>query len=609
VDSARIQELVVNGFTVASGYGIRIQGAAATDNLVYGNYLGCDAVGEAPVPNVYGVHLSNDASSNDVGGPNVGEENVISGNSSSGVLVNTSADGNRIRGNRIGTNAVGNAAVANGSNGITLNSCSGTIIGGSAGGETNLLSGNTARGILLSSADNVSVQGNRIGTNLAVTAKIPNGDEGLYFDGSSNTITIGGPNAGEGNVISGNASGGLSVSSSVNNIFVYGNMIGTGLTGTESGLGNTGGSGVSVGSIAATPNVKIGGTASGQGNVIAESSSSGVNISGNGAGVEVTGNTIRDNGVFGVRTQADGAEIVKNLILDNGGAFDGILLAAGGTNTKVYHNTVHGNGGNGIEIADAGAILRNNIVTGNGDYGINDLSGTMTESDNLVTSATTTPANVSGRSNVALNGSDLDVDPLYVDASGGDFSLTECTSLAINAGTDLGPDQPDMNGAAAGLYNGTAPDMGTLESSCATVPLRIVKRAFLDDGIPVSTGAILPRGTIVKYLLYINNVGNARTDITVEDVLDASFAYQSETTRLDSSVFNCLGVTCTNAEEAAIFAAVDGVGPGSDAIDGDEISYNSGTTTVHVGDGSEANAPLDIPENRVVSVLFEIRIQ
>ena len=107
-------------------------------------------------------------------------------------------------------------------------------------------------------------------------------------------------------------------------------------------------------------------------------------------------------------------------------------------------------------------------MTGNTGYGINVNGGSMTESNNLATDASTSPANGSGQSNVALDTTDRNADPLYINASGGNFALTECGSQAINTGSNLGADQPDMNGASAGLWNGIAPDMGAFESSCTT---------------------------------------------------------------------------------------------------------------------------------------------
>ncbi|MGH2571288.1 MAG: hypothetical protein ACRDGR_08690, partial [bacterium] len=260
-------------------------------------------------------------------------------------------------------------------------------------------------------------------------------------------------------------------------------------------------------------------------------------------------------------------------------------------------------------VVAGGSVVRNNLSTGNGGYGIRIASGSPTESDNGVPGASTNPANALGRSNAALDPSDLDIDPEYGNAAAGDFTLNECTSLAINTGLDLGAAQPDMNGAAAGLWNGPAPDMGAFESSCAAQPLQLVKRGFLTDGTPVTDGATLPRGTIVDFLLYLNNPGPARLDASVRDVLDPGFAYVAGTSRIDTTSANCSGGVCSPTEEAGILAAAGAQSASTDVVDGDLVSYDVPTTTVDAGDQNVANGRLDVAQNSVAAVLIRVRVQ
>jgi hypothetical protein len=78
------------------------------------------------------------------------------------------------------------------------------------------------------------------------------------------------------------------------------------------------------------------------------------------------------------------------------------------------------------------------------------------------------------------------------------------------------------------------------------------------DGTAVADSDILPKGTPVKYQLYVNNRSSTRTDVSVRDVLDdPTFAYQIETLRVDNTVGECATSPCSPAEEASIFAAVD----------------------------------------------------
>jgi hypothetical protein len=245
------------------------------------------------------------------------------------------------------------------------------------------------------------------------------------------------------------------------------------------------------------------------------------------------------------------------------------------------------------------------MVTGNGGFGINRVAASMTESENDVTDAVTNPPNASGRSNVALSGTDLNADPLYVNAAGGDFTLTECTSPAISAGADLGGDQPDMNGAAGGLFNGTAPDQGAYETDCSG--LTLVKRAFLTDGTAVTDSSTLAKGTLIKYLIYINNRGNGINDASVRDVLAAAFAYQAGTLKVDNSVAACAAAACTGVEEAAIYAAVDATAVKTDAVDADVVSVAG--ATIDAGNQYIANGQLNLAATRVWALLFTVTLQ
>src|SRR5207245_9357381 len=85
----------------------------------------------------------------------------------------------------------------------------------------------------------------------------------------------------------------------------------------------------------------------------------------------------------------------------------------------------------------------------------------------------------------------ITADPLYVDPAGGNFNL-QCTpvlSPAVDAGVNLGVDQPDLNGASPGLWNGGAPDMGAYESSCGAT-LALVKQVW--DSVGVNCLASIP---------------------------------------------------------------------------------------------------------------------
>ena len=207
-----------------------------------------------------------------------------------------------ILGNRIGTNAAGTAAIPN-SFGIQLQSGTNTTIGGTSPRARNLVSGNDVGISLESSSDNL-IQGNWIGTNAAGTAAIANRVGVSVFGGFSPAVRnrIGGTVAGAGNVISGNGDGVMITSGSDN--VVKGNRIGTGPNGT-SHLGNTG-AGVTI--RPGTGNV-VGGLTPGAGNLIAFNGGAGVAVGDDGTSEHnvIRGNDIHGNGGLGIDLQPGGA--------------------------------------------------------------------------------------------------------------------------------------------------------------------------------------------------------------------------------------------------------------------------------------------------------------
>ena len=222
-------------------YGILLSSAGATGNVIEGNLIGTNATGNAAIGNGHGVRIEFSAFNNTIGGLTAGQRNVISGN---GVGVSIAADagaGNTIIGNYIGLDVAGTAIIANGSDGISVVS-DGQTIGGNVSGAGNVISGNAAYGVRINSSNN-TVAGNLIGTDHTGTVDLGNGGYGINInDGSNNTI--GGTTVAERNVISGNAWVGIDIIGTGTGNVVIGNYVGSDITGTLD-LGNTLG-GVSV---------------------------------------------------------------------------------------------------------------------------------------------------------------------------------------------------------------------------------------------------------------------------------------------------------------------------------------------------------------------------
>ncbi|MSU58715.1 MAG: hypothetical protein EXS35_11155 [Pedosphaera sp.] len=216
-----ISALVINGFL---GDGIEITNGA--NNTVEGCYLGLNLAGTVDTGNTLNGILLTNAANNTVGGPGATNRNYISGNNASGINVGgATAVSNSILGNVIGLN-VTNGAVANSTDGIRVNAPF-TSIGGSVSGARNVISGNTSDGIEVGAlGTNCVVKGNYIGTDTGGTLDKGNTADGIFVNTAAGAI-IGGTAAGEGNLISGNNSSGIELSGTQStNSIVLGNIIG-----------------------------------------------------------------------------------------------------------------------------------------------------------------------------------------------------------------------------------------------------------------------------------------------------------------------------------------------------------------------------------------------
>ena len=233
-DSNVVHGLVINRCPET---GISIEGS---HNTVTGNYIGTDVTGSQAMGNgVHGVHLDY-GPENTIGGTGAGQRNVISGNSGNGLFLNRGSDGNTIVGNYIGTDATGSFDLGNSGTGIRiLPYASGNRII-----QLNVISGNDGNGISIGGQGTEAnvISGNFIGLDAGGESRLGNSGDGVsLWDGTSGTV-IGGDAAGEGNVISGNGGNGVGIWGMAHGNFIRWNLIGTDASGTE-GAGN-GGSGV-----------------------------------------------------------------------------------------------------------------------------------------------------------------------------------------------------------------------------------------------------------------------------------------------------------------------------------------------------------------------------
>ena len=154
------------------------------------------------------VHLG--ASSNTVGGTALGSRNLVSDNRDYGVEISDAAHDNLVLGNFIGTDVTGTQRLGNGT-GICVQDTTGNIIGGTAAGAGNLISGNVVDGVLIDHGSMANlVLGNYIGTHVNGADGLGNGRHGVRIDGASNN-TIGGASVEARNVIAHNGGSGVLV--------------------------------------------------------------------------------------------------------------------------------------------------------------------------------------------------------------------------------------------------------------------------------------------------------------------------------------------------------------------------------------------------------------
>jgi CSLREA domain-containing protein len=350
---------------------------------------------------------------------------MITGFSRFGIQVDSGADEITIIGNWIGTTGTGYTGVGN-DTGINIQGAN-TIIGGTGANDGNVITNNSNEGINItgSGATGTKIQGNIIGLDPDGSTGSGNADVGIALLSGAHNTTIGGTTVAARNVISRNFEG-IEINS--NNNIVQGNYIGTDITGTLD-RGNHSDDGVEINS----GDNLIGGTVEGAGNLIAYNAREGVYATA-GSFNEVVGNTITQNVRSGIVSNTDETSIVGNVIYSNSTGFTLDEVIVNGSDVVLYHNTIHGAQNDGISVVGANAIIRNNIITGSAGYGIRINGGSISqESHNLITDAVTGPANLGGRVNFALDASDLNADPLYINATIGDFRLTSPTSPAIDA--------------------------------------------------------------------------------------------------------------------------------------------------------------------------------
>lgn len=232
IGSLQAEKTNIIGGNQQSGVAIKM---GVREVKIEGNYLGTGSDGVSENGNGVGISLI---------GTGAGIEaaeirgNLISGNLEDGVFGQQLND-LLIDDNRIGTDASGLNALPNRGNGVQLIDCNNVQIG--LPGAGNLISGNRANGLLISRADlsinidQVAVQANKIGTDVAGIFPLGNRQSGVDCSQIESGLIIGGVGAGEGNLIADNNNG-LSLNNCKNSN-IQGNFIGVDASG-QINMGN-----------------------------------------------------------------------------------------------------------------------------------------------------------------------------------------------------------------------------------------------------------------------------------------------------------------------------------------------------------------------------------
>jgi len=169
--------------------------------------------------------------------------------------------------------------------------------------------------------------------------------------------------------------------------------------------------------------------------------------------VTIIGNTSSGDG-GGIHFSGSSSSLQNVTISDNSAAmYGGGIYCKSNSNPSLQNVTISGNSsavncGVGIYCWDSHPILINSILWNDSPQEINILSGSVTAAYSDIEGG---EAGIVGNGTVNWLDGNIDTDPLFVDASNGDYSL-QSTSPCIDAGDPNSPLDPDGTIADMGAY-------------------------------------------------------------------------------------------------------------------------------------------------------------
>ena len=175
------------------------------------------------------------------------------------------------------------------------------------------------------------------------------------------------------------------------------------------------------------------------------------------------------------------------------------------------------------------------------------------------------------------------------------------------AATNIG--RADMGADPLATDTDFITDSGVL--TITSTKLAVVKKAFLDDGTgtEIASGSSVVKGTIVKFVMYIDNSTNAQaSDVRIVDQLDKTgFTYQTGSLKWNNNT------TATAATVATIFTDTNGGLALTDAISNADTGSVDTTPPAYAqvtfgAHSTQTNAVLNIPAGKIASFMFRARV-
>ncbi|MFT7557581.1 MAG: hypothetical protein ACI83D_000246, partial [Planctomycetota bacterium] len=463
-----------------------------------GNFIGTTKDGGSSIGgNSRGIHLNDDGISTDLtgtlqiggtfgttpGGSCTGSCNLISGNQTGdkvGIAISNHAGIGQllIQSNYIGLDYTGTTSVWNSQglfiNPSTSNSVQSLLVGGTTDAERNIIAGNSSYDVILYlRSQGIDFFGNYIGTDITGNAK-PSGataSAGIRVYGyggavESPDVNIGGPNAGEGNVIGGGVYGlRIQPYSALNleNIDIQGNSIGVGVDGT-SALGGTYGVYMTGSSSNYQGPVRVGGVNAGEGNTISNYTIGAITNLVSGSQFPFLGNHTVNNSGLGIALETS-----RNHLNDIG---DGDTGPNGYLNRPIINNITDAGSGNmtidyHLDIPAGNYRVEFFSNTTNGPtlntYVQTGQSETFLEAISIAHTGSGAPENFSFTTTVGGLAVTDSISATATEDLGGSYGATSeisNTAIVSETGIDYG-DAPDTGiGTGSGNYNTINTDNG-----------------------------------------------------------------------------------------------------------------------------------------------------